>query len=102
MSGYETLMLHLEFEGQEVPWMYPLALNGRKLSKVVIGGEEYQAVSICTTDAIKFALEKVANENYDLKKLLCECIPFVEGFKDGHEYDDEAIDLAERIKDVIA
>lgn len=40
-KGYDALMLHIDFEGDETPWMYPLALNGRKLRRVVIGGEEY-------------------------------------------------------------
>ena len=43
-SGYDAIMLHIDFEGEEQPWMYPLALNGRVIERVLIGGELYKPV----------------------------------------------------------
>ena len=40
-KGYDTLMLHIDFAGEDQPWTYPLALNGRKVERVMIGGVEY-------------------------------------------------------------
>ena len=33
--------IEIEFQGGHEPWVYPLALNGRSIAKVRIGGVEY-------------------------------------------------------------
>lgn len=37
-AGYDVLRLQADFEGQEFPWMYPLALNGRRLMRLTANG----------------------------------------------------------------
>ena len=49
-GGYDTLMLHIDFEGEEQPWTYPLALNGRRIERVLIGGDLYKRV--CSDDSV--------------------------------------------------
>lgn len=34
-------------------------------------------------------------------QLLLEALPFIQGFRDGHEWDDIAVDLAEEIESVL-
>lgn len=34
--------IEIRFEGQERLWVYPLALNGREIESVTIGGERYE------------------------------------------------------------
>lgn len=41
-TGYDVLKLRIDFAGQEFPWMYPLALNGREVEAVYIGGVLYE------------------------------------------------------------
>ena len=38
---YDVARLRIEFEGEEIPWMYPLALNGRVIKGVFVGNERY-------------------------------------------------------------
>lgn len=45
MEGYDVCRLRIEFEGEEIPWMYPLALNGRTINGVFVNDEEYLAES---------------------------------------------------------
>lgn len=33
--------IEIKFEGHDVPWSYPMAINGRTIEKVTIGGVEY-------------------------------------------------------------
>jgi hypothetical protein len=37
-----TCTIKIKFEGQERLWVYPLALNGRTIESVSIGGIEYE------------------------------------------------------------
>lgn len=37
-AGYDVLRMQADFEGQEFPWMHPLALNGRKLVRLKLTG----------------------------------------------------------------
>ena len=46
-NGYDAIMLRIDFEGDEQPWTYPLALNGRVMERVTIGGERYERVREC-------------------------------------------------------
>ena len=44
-NAYEpSCRIEIAFEGQERLWVYPLALNGRKIERVTIGGVEYAPV----------------------------------------------------------
>lgn len=45
--GYDVARLRIEFEGEEIPWMYPLALNGRSIQGVFVDGERYERVREC-------------------------------------------------------
>ena len=38
-EGYRTLRLTVEFADGSTPWMYNLALNGREVSAVKVGGK---------------------------------------------------------------
>ena len=40
-DGHGTLRLRIEFHGGEKPWEYPVALNGRHVRAVYVGGERY-------------------------------------------------------------
>jgi len=40
-TGYDVLPLRIDFVGQEFPWFYPLALNGREIDGIYVGGIEY-------------------------------------------------------------
>ena len=40
-KGYDTLMLHIDFKDEETPWTYALALNGREIEHVFVGGQEH-------------------------------------------------------------
>lgn len=47
-SVYEpTCTIKISFEGDERLWVYPLALNGRKIESVSIGGVEYEPMREC-------------------------------------------------------
>ena len=46
-NGYDAIMLHIDFKGEQQPWTYPLALNGREMERVTIGGELYERVRVC-------------------------------------------------------
>lgn len=46
-AGYDVLRLQADFEGQEFPWMYPLALNGRSIQGVYVDGERYKRAMTC-------------------------------------------------------
>lgn len=46
-QGYDVARLRIEFEGEEIPWMYPLALNGRVMKGVYVDGERYERVREC-------------------------------------------------------
>lgn len=37
-AGYDVLRMWADFEDQEFPWFYPLALNGRKLASLELAG----------------------------------------------------------------
>lgn len=37
-DAYDVMRLQADFEGQEHPWMYPLALNGRRLLRLTANG----------------------------------------------------------------
>ncbi len=37
-----TCTIKIKFEGQERLWVYPLALNGRTIESVEVGGVEYE------------------------------------------------------------
>ena len=39
---YDVARLRIEFEGEEIPWMYPLALNGRSIQGVYVDGEQHE------------------------------------------------------------
>lgn len=38
---HDTLRMRMEFEGGERPWMYALAMNGRKVGALFLDGERY-------------------------------------------------------------
>lgn len=42
-----TCTIKIKFEGQECLWVYPLALNGRTIESVSIGGVEYEPKTEC-------------------------------------------------------
>lgn len=44
---YDVARLRIEFEGGEIPWMYPLALNGRVIQGVFVDGERYTHEHTC-------------------------------------------------------
>ena len=44
---YDVARLRIEFEGEEIPWMYPLALNGRVIQGVYVDGKRYERVREC-------------------------------------------------------
>lgn len=46
-QGYDVARLRIEFQDGEVPWMYPLALNGRVIRGVYVDGERYERVREC-------------------------------------------------------
>ena len=46
-QGYDVARLRIEFGDGEVPWMYPLALNGRTIKGVYVDGERYERVREC-------------------------------------------------------
>lgn len=46
-NGYDAIMLRIDFEGEQQPWMYPLALNGRVMKGVYVDGERYERVREC-------------------------------------------------------
>ena len=41
MAPYDVCRLRVEFSGEENPWMYPLALNGRIIQGVFVDGVRY-------------------------------------------------------------
>ena len=45
-AGYDVLRLQADFDGQEFPWMHPLALNGRRLLKLTVTGPIESAVDV--------------------------------------------------------
>lgn len=47
MAPYDVCRLRIEFECEETPWMYPLALNGRTIKGVFVNGERYERVRVC-------------------------------------------------------
>ena len=47
MQPYDVARLCIEFQDGEVPWMYPLALNGRTISGVYVDNERYERVVEC-------------------------------------------------------
>ena len=51
-QGYDVARLRIEFQGEEIPWMYPLALNGRVMKGVYVDGERYERVRECRAIAI--------------------------------------------------
>lgn len=46
-ESYDVCRLRIEFDGDETPWMYPLALNGRSIQGVFVDGERYERVVRC-------------------------------------------------------
>lgn len=46
-DGYDVCRLRIEFDGEEIPWMYPLALNGRVIQGVYVDNERYERVMEC-------------------------------------------------------
>lgn len=46
-QGYDVCRLRIEFQGDEIPWMYPLALNGRSIQGVFVDSERYERVREC-------------------------------------------------------
>ena len=55
----------IEFEGKEQPWTYQLALNGRKMRRITVGGVEYapdDADEEWITEMVDGALKVVAIE----------------------------------------
>lgn len=44
---YDVARLRIEFGGEEPPWKYPLALNGRVIGGVFVDGERYERVREC-------------------------------------------------------
>ena len=51
MQPYDVARLRIEFDGEEIPWMYPLALNGRTISGVFVDNERYERVDDCGAKA---------------------------------------------------
>ena len=51
-DGYDVARLRIEFEGEEIPWMYPLALNGRVIKDVFVDNERYERERTCHAIAI--------------------------------------------------
>lgn len=51
-QGYDVARLRIEFGDGEVPWMYPLALNGRSIRGVYVDGERYTHERTCHAIAI--------------------------------------------------
>ena len=47
MQPYDVARLRIEFQDGEVPWMYPLALNGRTISGVYVDNMRYERVREC-------------------------------------------------------
>ena len=43
-EGYDVCRLRIEFEGGEIPWLYPLALNGRVIKAMFADGEPVERV----------------------------------------------------------
>ena len=60
-NGYDVARLRIEFEGEETPWMYPLALNGRVIRGVYVDGERYERVRECE-NASRYAGEFKCSE----------------------------------------
>ena len=48
MEGYDVLQLRVEFENEEVPWMYPIALEGRTVSGIFVNNIPQGNVKECT------------------------------------------------------
>ena len=44
---YDACRLAIHFYGEEQPWLYPLALNGRVIKDVFVGGRHYVAEREC-------------------------------------------------------
>lgn len=68
---YDVARLRIEFQDGEVPWMYPLALNGRVIRGVYVDNERYELGS----DALRLACQHVAEDTgscpYDVHHLEC-------------------------------
>ena len=50
-DGYDVMRLQADFEGQEFPWTYPLALNGRKLVRFSVDGVEWAPARECEVES---------------------------------------------------
>ena len=44
---YDVVHLRIEFEGGKIPWMYPLALNGRVMKGGYVDGDLFAPVVRC-------------------------------------------------------
>ena len=51
--GYDAIMLRIDFKGEDTPWMYPLALNGREMERVTIDGVRFEPVRECEREYYK-------------------------------------------------
>ncbi|MBQ9041454.1 MAG: hypothetical protein IJ111_01400 [Eggerthellaceae bacterium] len=78
-QGYDTLHMRIDFKGEEQPWMYPLALNGREIEKVTIGGKEYQPVRECEVVNEKRTLRSMMHGEHEVVDEKCsECGGYME------------------------
>jgi len=51
-NGYPTMRLRVEFAGEEQPWMYPIALNGREVIGIYVDGVEYAPIDRVDESAV--------------------------------------------------
>ncbi len=62
---YDVARLRIEFGDGEVPWMYPLALNGRVIRGVYVDGERYTHERTCRDASLDSSTQFYCSE--------CEC-----------------------------
>ena len=72
MQPYDVARLRIEFQDGEVPWMYPLSLNGRTISGVYVDNERYEKPrkTVVANVTVQFDDEKMAELREEVHELI--------------------------------